>query len=118
MDPPYLCQVGRRVSCAACCGLYNVRNLSAVGLEAMLAARTDAFDRVPRQEEAIEAFGRRQRGWTPEERPFPHFHHCPYVGLIGRGHRRVGCLLHPAVTGNSGHDWRMLSYYGAKACRT
>ena len=118
MDPPYLCQVGRRVSCAACCGLYNVRNLSAVGLKAMLVARTNAFDRVPRQEEAIEAFGRRQRGWAPEERPFPQFHHCPYVGLIGRGHRRVGCLLHPAVPGNAGRDWRTLSYYGAKACRT
>ena len=118
MAQPYLCQVSQGVSCAACCGLYNVRDLSADGLEAMLTARTDAFDRVPRQAEAIEDFGRQQFGWTPEERPFPHFHHCPYVGLIGHGRRRVGCLLHPEAPGNGGHDWRMLSYYGAKACRT
>lgn len=118
MAPPYLCQVDQRLSCAACCGLYNVRDLSADRLDAMLAVRTKAFNRVPRQEEAIEAFGRRQRGWTPEERPFPHFHHCPFVGLIGRERRRVGCLLHPEAPGNAGRDWRALSYYGAKACRT
>ena len=118
MAQPYLCQVSQRVSCAACCGLYNVRDLSANGLEAVLTARTVAFDRVPRQAEPIEEFGRRQFGWTPEARPFPNFYHCPYVGLIGRGRRRVGCLLHPAVPGNAGHDWRTLSYYGAKACRT
>jgi hypothetical protein len=40
------------------------------------------------------------------------------VGLIGRAHSRVGCLLHPQAPGNDGHDWRVLSYYGAKACRT
>jgi hypothetical protein len=40
------------------------------------------------------------------------------VGLIGRAHGRVGCLLHPDTPGNAGRDWRELSYYGAKACRT
>lgn len=118
MAPPYLCQVGQRVSCAACCGLYNVRDLSADSLETLLNARTDAFDRVPRQAEAIEDFGRQQLGWTPEDRPFPHFYHCPYVGLFGRRRTRVGCLLHPDEPGNHGRDWRELSYYGAQACRT
>jgi hypothetical protein len=114
---PYLCQVSPRVSCGACCGLYNIHNLTRAGLEAMLAARTAAFARVPRQARAIEDFGRRQSGWTPEDRPFPHFYHCPYAGLIGRAHSRVGCLLHPDAPGNAGRDWRELSYYGAKACR-
>lgn len=118
MTPPYLCQVGTRVSCGACCGLYNVLRLTPSGLETMLADRRDAFARVPRTPEAIEDFGWRQLGWTPEERPFPHFHHCPFVGLIGRLRRRVGCLLHPDAPGNEGRDWRELSYYGAKACRT
>ena len=40
------------------------------------------------------------------------------MGLIGRGRGRVGCLLHPESPGNAGRDWRALSYYGAKACRT
>ena len=117
MAQPYLCQVSKRVSCGACCGLYNVHSLSRAGLETMLATRTEAFARVPRQSRAIEDFGRQQLGWTPEERPFPHFYHCPYVGLIGRERTRVGCLLHPAAPGNDGRDWRELSYYGAKACQ-
>ncbi len=118
MAPPYLCQVSKLVSCGSCCGLYNVRNLSRAGLEALLATRTEAFARVPRQADAMEDFGRKQLGWTPEERPFPHFHHCPYLGLVGREHTRVGCLLHPDASENGGRDWRELSYYGAKACRT
>ncbi|MBL0714742.1 MAG: hypothetical protein JJV98_13695 [Desulfosarcina sp.] len=117
MDKPYLCQVNARVSCGACCGLYNVHNLTRGGLKAMLATRTAAFARVPREAEAIEDFGRQSLGWTPADRPFPRFYPCPYVGLIGE-HRRVGCLLHPEVPGNNGRDWRELSYYGAKACRT
>ncbi len=118
MASPYLCQVSTRVSCGACCGLYNVHNLTREGLETALTVRTEAFARLPREPEAIEDFGRRQLGWTPEERPFPHFHHCPFVGLIGRENTRVGCLLHPEAPGNRGRDWRELSYYGAKACRT
>ena len=118
MTTPYLCQVSAQVSCGACCGLYNVSKLTPVALETMLARRTDAYTRMPQEAEAIEQFGRQQLGWTPEERPFPHFHHCPYVGLIGRRRTRVGCLLHPDEPGNHGRDWRELSYYGAKACRT
>ncbi len=118
MAPPYLCQVSTRVSCGACCGLYNISNLAPERLEALLTERTEAFARIPRVAEAIEDFGRQQLGWTPEERPFPHFYHCPYVGLIGRQRSRVGCLLHPDQVGNHGRDWRELSYYGAKACRT
>ena len=36
----YLCQVGERVSCGACCGLYNVADLSRDSLEDRLARRT------------------------------------------------------------------------------
>jgi hypothetical protein len=49
--------------------------------------------------------------------PFPEFHHCPYVGLIGNELSRVGCLLHPMAEGNTGVDFRGLSYYGGMACR-
>ncbi|MDJ0722697.1 MAG: hypothetical protein QNJ04_13775 [Desulfobacterales bacterium] len=118
MAPPYLCQVSTRVSCGACCGLYNISNLAPGHLEALLTGRVEAFARIPRVAEAIEDFGRQQLGWTPVERPFPQFHHCPYVGLIGAKQTRVGCLLHPEVPGNQGRDWRELSYYGAKACQT
>lgn len=114
----YLCQVGEGVSCGACCGLYNVRDLSQRSLEAMLAGRTEEFARVLRSTEAIEAFQKKIEEWTPTKRPFPDFYHCPFLGLIGLNGRRVGCLLHPAAAGNNGIDWRGLSYYGAMACRT
>ena len=114
----YLCQVGERVSCGACCGLYNIADLSQRSLEVMLTEQTEEFARVPRTTEAIEAFQKKIEGWTPPQRPFPDFYHCPFLGLIGLNGRRVGCLLHPAAAGNNGIDWRGLSYYGAMACRT
>jgi len=114
----YLCQVGERVSCGACCGLYNMADLSQRSLEEMLAGRTDAFARVPRTVAGIEAFQKKIEGWTPPQRPFADFYHCPFLGLVGCSGRRVGCLLHPAAAGNNGRDWRGLSYYGALACRT
>lgn len=114
----YLCQVSERVSCGACCGLYNVADLSRDALEDRLARRTERFAAVARSEDGIEKFRREIEGWTPEDRPFPQFHHCPFLGLIGETRGRVGCLLHPAAPGNDGHDWRFMSYYGAKACRS
>ena len=111
----YLCQVGEQVSCGACCGLYNIRDLSQRLLEVMLTERTEAFARVPRTAEAIEAFQKKIEGWTPPKRPFPDFYHCPFLGLIGRNGRRVGCLLHPAAAGNNGIDWRGMTYHGAMA---
>ncbi|MGD8674869.1 MAG: hypothetical protein PVG81_03605 [Desulfobacterales bacterium] len=112
----YLCQVNRQVSCAACCGLYNVADAAYGPLVSMLSERTKDFARVPRQADAIAAFGQRVQARC-KAGPFPDFHHCPFVGLIGEGHRRVGCLLHPHAAGNHGVDYRGLSYYGGMACR-
>lgn len=113
----YLCQVNDGVSCGACCGLYNIRDLSQNRLQAMLVQRTESFVSVPRTEEGIDAFRIKIEGLTPQKRPFPEFHHCPFLGLIGAGNSRVGCLLHPAASGNDGKDFRWLSWYGAMACR-
>jgi len=113
-----LCQVNERVSCGACCGLYNVPHLAQGRLSRMLARRTELFAAVARTEDDLYDFKRRIEGWTPPERPFPLFHHCPFLGLIGRNRRRVGCMLHPQAPGNQGVDWRHLSHYGGLACRT
>jgi len=119
-SPPqlYLCQVNDHVSCGACCGLYNVTDPNRDKLLDRLARRTARFAATARTEDGIEAFRRAIEGWTPEDRPFPQFHHCPFLGLIGTACTRVGCLLHPEAPGNDGFDFRYLSYYGAKACRT
>lgn len=114
----YLCQVSEKVSCGACCGLYNLPNLSREKLKILLSRRTEDFALVPRTEDRIFEFQRRNKGPHRLSRPFPQFHHCPFLGLIGAEKKRVGCLLHPAVPANNGVDYRSLSWYGEKACCT
>ncbi|TKB25636.1 hypothetical protein FCL47_13980 [Desulfopila sp. IMCC35006] len=114
----YLCQVNETVSCGACCGLYNLPNLSRKKLETILAQRTETFASVPRTEDGIFTFKRSNKGPHRLSRPFPGFHHCPFLGFIGERKRCVGCLLHPAAPGNNGVDYRSLSWYGELACRT
>lgn len=114
----YLCQVSETVSCGACCGLYNLPNLSREKLERLLAKRTEDFASVSRTEDGIFDFQRRNKAPNRLSRPFPQFHHCPFLGLIGNLKSRVGCLLHPDSPGNNGKDYRALSWYGEQACRT
>jgi hypothetical protein len=114
----YLCQTAPDVSCGACCGLYNVADPSAEALEPMLVKRTQWFASVPRTVAGIDGFKARVENADCQDRPFPDFHHCPYLGMIEDEGRRVGCLLHPLAEGNNGIDWRGLSYYGGMACRT
>ncbi len=116
-DRVYLCQVGPKVSCGACCGLYNVADPAPQALETLLARRSRRFAEVPRTVDGIDAFQAEVMRTEDDARPFGHFHHCPFLGLIDQG-RRVGCLLHPMASGNAGIDWRGLSYYGGMACRT
>ncbi len=114
----YLCQVSDKVSCGACCGLYNVADTSREQMEKMLLDRTRRFAQVPRTTAGIDAFAEENQRLECQQRPFPQFHHCPFIGLIGKGGERVGCLLHPMAEGNQGVDFRGLSFYGGLACRT
>jgi len=114
----YLCQVSETVSCGACCGLYNLPDISREKLEILLSRRTGDFASVPRTEDGIFEFQRRNKGPHRLSRPFAQFHHCPFLGIIGGEKRCVGCLLHPAMPGNNGKDYRFLSWYGEQACRT
>ncbi len=114
----YLCQVNEHISCAACCGLYNVADTSQEALTEMLAFRSRAFANVPRTPKGIAAFQREMEFRECQDRPYPGFHHCPYIGLIGENLSRAGCLLHPLADGNAGVDFRGLSHYGGMACRS
>jgi hypothetical protein len=113
----YLCQAGETVSCGACCGLYNVVDASPAALSRILAHRSELFDRVAGGMDAILEFERHIRGVESREYPLLDFHHCPYIGLVGEGYVRVGCLLHPLNPKNKGMDYRGLSYYGGMTCR-
>jgi hypothetical protein len=112
----YLCQVNENVSCGACCGLYNITNLSREKLYDMLLKRTAGFSGVPRDADSIMNFGEEELSRINGKRPYNEFYHCPYIGLIGKGRTRAGCLLHPLAEGNKGTDYRGLSYYGSMTC--
>lgn len=114
----YLCQISPSVSCGGCCGLYNVADPSFSGLEAILKHRTTAFAGVRRTADDIYKFQNAVMSIENQKRPFRDFHHCPFIGLIGRNRNRVGCLLHPEADGNDGVDFRGLSWYGGMACRS
>jgi len=117
--PPgvYLCQVSGHISCAACCGLYNVADPSPEALQAMLAFRTGIFETFARDIDSILDYKEQVEDRENQQRPFPGFHHCPFIGLVGARQSRVGCLLHPSAHGNKGVDFRGLSFYGGMACR-
>jgi hypothetical protein len=80
----------------------------------MLQHRTKLFAQVPRTLNAILSYRENIERRESQLRPFAGFHHCPYIGFVGRS---VGCLLHPRAEGNEGVDWRGLSDYGGMACR-
>jgi len=113
----YLCHIGASISCGACCGLYNIADLSQIRLTALLRDRTSRFEATPRNLSGILSFETETLSREAARRPIPDFHHCPFLGLIGSGPSRVGCLLHPLATGNQGIDFRGLSHYGGMACR-
>jgi hypothetical protein len=113
----HLCQVSETVSCGACCGLYNRQDATRGRLAEMLVRRTERFRCTPRTADAIDAFRIEMERSDPGPRPFYDFYHCPFLGLIGVGSGRVGCLLHPLGEGNDGIDFRGLSFYGGLACR-
>ena len=114
----YLCQVSHKVSCCACCGLYNIKDPSEENLMIILNHRTDVFRKTQRTEEAIDGFADYIARTEPKYRPLESFHHCPFLGFPDRNNPVVGCLLHPLAEANNGVDYRGLSYYGGYACRS
>jgi hypothetical protein len=112
----HLCQPDKHKSCAACCGLYNYRDRSRPGLEALLREHTACLRGAkPLAASTLRSYARKYR---PREngraRLFPTIYNCEFVGFLDPEERRVGCLLHPAQ--GQGHDWRRLSFHGGSLC--
>lgn len=114
----YLCQTGETMSCGACCGLYNVAEPDCDSLTKLLRKRTGLFEKTPRDFDSLVRFKEQVESMENQKRPYPEFHHCPYLGFVGESLTRPGCLLHPLNTGNNGVDRRGLSEWGGLACAT
>ena len=113
----YLCQVSEKISCGACCGLYNVSRVTAHGMAEMLKKRTILFQKTERTIAGFNQYESIIVDVENQTRPFPEFHHCPYVALISPDCQSIGCLLHPMAEGNHGVDYRGISFYGGMACK-
>lgn len=100
-----LCMPDRSKSCAACCGLMNLADISRENLTAFL--RDGAFRTANYWRYQIE-------GSYPEQttscRDYE-THICPFHGFIADG--LPGCLVHPRV---AGEDLRDRGLFGSAAC--
>lgn len=111
-----LCQrtsEGGTASCGACCGLYNLVELSRAAVRDELRRRTRALAGVPRTEAAFRQAAARIAGEGPEPL-FPSVRICPLLGYLDASERRIGCLAHPASTG--GPDLRACGAYDVETC--
>lgn len=111
--PFHLCQPGGRVSCGACCGLYNFRDYSRAAVTGSLARHTERLAATERTPQAFHATARALKAEDPSPL-FTQVRVCPMLGFLDSERTRVGCLAHPKVTG--GPDLRDCGVYSASVC--
>ncbi len=104
-----LCQPGNGKGCSACCGLFNLDDISRDSCRELLTVCTESFNNntlaLPFGEERMQI----EAGFRPRDATS---HICPFQGFITTG--TPGCLAHPAA--NKGTDYRKFSLFGSKIC--
>lgn len=100
-----LCQPSERLGCSACCGLFNLSDISRISLYGYLssgAERTRVSDQRVGDNRHLAGIGLRDETT----------HVCPFQGLIG-GMEKPGCLVHPEI---QTCDLRDRSLFQSKIC--
>lgn len=113
-----ICHPDGKRSCAACCGLYNVRDGTRSTLSNKLEQHTLLFETVERSAAAISAYKSRVAEEEENSSLDSEIHVCEFIGFLDPRQRLVGCMLHPAAKGNEGIDLRGLCHYGSMACKS
>lgn len=113
-----LCHPDGSRSCAACCGLYNVKNASKTALSDKLEYHTLLFRTVERSAEAIWDYKSRIAIRENNSPLDPEIHVCEFIGFPDPSQLLVGCMLHPAAQGNDNIDLRGMCHYGSMACKS
>lgn len=113
-----LCHPDEKRSCAACCGLYNVKDATRQALSLKLERQTLLFGQIERSAAAISDYGTRVAREAAGAPLDPEIHVCEFIGFLDAHRRLVGCMLHPAAQGNQGVDFRGLCHYGSMACKS
>ncbi len=100
-----------RYSCGACCGIFNLKT----DPKELLTERTERFSTVNVEVAPSVVAYRAEREEIERtiQRADPGVYVCPFLGFISAG--RMGCLVHPARTGNP-HS-QNFSFYGASICQ-
>ncbi len=111
--PVMLCQPDGHKSCGACCGLYNWRDHSREALADILEMQTGLFFSL-KDYSGFEGYRTRRNALIRNTRLFDTIYNCEFLGFIDSGKNRIGCMLHPEVTGDS--SLRNHCFYGAKIC--
>ncbi len=117
-DVSNICRPNLHKSCAACCGLYNVKDASASLMSSELRRRSGIFEETSRSVEAMVNFKDLIASSSPLEALDREIHVCEFMGFLDSSERIVGCMLHPTSSGNFGVDFRGLCHYGAMACKS
>jgi hypothetical protein len=110
----HLCQPDSVKSCGACCGLYNWKDHSRPAIQAILELQTSLFAPFQQSERDFDRYRALRAAGIRNEKLFETIYNCEFIGFIDPGQRRVGCMLHPLVTG--GRDLRDHCFYGAEIC--
>lgn len=110
----HLCQPDDCKSCAACCGIYNLVDNTRQSLVKRFEYRHSLMEKVRAGELSLEDYSSAVRHREDGRRIFKTIYSCEYVGFLNPGRTRVGCMLHPKVTG--GDDLRIHSFYGREIC--
>ncbi|MDD3473655.1 MAG: hypothetical protein PHS86_12800 [Syntrophaceae bacterium] len=116
-DVANICRPNNKVSCAACCGIYNVIDASAELMTHEMRRRSSLFARVTRHVDDMVNFKAFISETSRLRQLDPDIHVCEFIGFLDPHELIVGCMLHPCSTGNGGTDFRGLCHYGAMACK-
>ena len=113
-----ICRPNPHKSCAACCGLYNIKDASPGLMSSELRRRSEMFAGINRSTEDLVNFKRLIEDSSLLETHDPEIHVCEFMGFLDSAEKIVGCMLHPSSPGNLGIDLRGLCHYGAMACKS
>jgi hypothetical protein len=112
-----LCQPKKNISCGACCGLLNLE-LKVDEYRNLLQERTQEFQEIVNFEirhTIPEYRQKREKKELAIPRKDKTIYNCPFLGYIGDRVSRIGCMIHPAITGDPLSQ--NFSFYGTSICQ-
>lgn len=114
MTDIHLCQPDSCKSCAACCGIYNYVENTRPELANRFEYRGLLMAKVRGGGLSLDEYREIIRHREDGRRIYKTIYACEFAGFLDEGKKRVGCMLHPMVTG--GCDLRVHSFYGREIC--